>query len=112
MSAHNGHLKVVQAGSLRWDELIAALSEVRAEPRFGSALGADNLCTSIEVQGCHLRDAWVHQVPGVALNARVANLICDLIHFGDEVGLDVEGGVRMALERYQLPNQTTERLSA
>ena len=112
MSANNGHLKVVQTGSLRWDELIAVLREVRAEPRFANALVADNLCTSIEVQGCHLRDAWVHQVRGEALNARVANLICDLIHFGDEVGLDVEGFVQIALERYDLLIQTKERLSA
>lgn len=112
MSANNGHLKAVPTESLRWDDLIETLREVRGEPRFGSAFGPDNLCTSIEVQGCHLRDAWRHQVPGPALNARVANLICDLVHFGDQAGVDVESGVRMALERYQLTNQTTDRLSA
>jgi hypothetical protein len=105
-------LKAVQTEPLRWDELIVALREVRGEGRFGNAFGPDNLSTSIEVQGCHLRDAWGHEVPGPALNARVANLICDLVHFGDEVGLDVEGGVRMALEQYQASDQSTERLSA
>ncbi len=112
MSANNRHLKAVQTESLCWNELVMALRTVRGQRRFGGAFGPDNLSTSIEVQGCHLRDAWGHEVRGAALNARVANLICDLIHFGDQVGLDVEDGVRMALERYQSSDQTTERLSA
>lgn len=112
VSANNGHLNAVQTESLRWEELIGALREVRIQPRFQSALDPGNLSTSIELQGCHLRDAWLHQVRGAALNARVANLICDLVHFGDQAGLDVEGGVRMALDRYWPSEQATDRLSA
>lgn len=58
------------------------------------------LCASIATQGRDLHSAWQNEVSGPALERRISELLCDVVHLADELGLDVEGGVRRCLDRY------------
>ncbi len=59
------------------------------------------LAAAIATQGRDLHSAWLHGVGRDAMEQRIGELICDLLHLGDVLGLDVEDAVRTRLARYR-----------
>ena len=85
---------------LTFGALLVALRAVRQQPRLQGVFVPRTLCASIAIQARDLHSAWQHNVPEPALERRISELLCDLVHLADELDIDVEDAVRRSLERY------------